>query len=133
MRSKYEDPLHRHKNVKILRFRNLDLVNTMQPMVLVGEASIINQNIRVPAAEKSEENCDLDPTKLCLQVQENVMMLIKVDKDQLALDPVGSYFNSRIESKRIRSFAGPNRDKLFLVGENPGPGTYYIFEEFGSK
>ena len=56
-----------------------------------------------------------------------------LDKDQLGLDPVGSYFNSRIESKGIRSFGGPNRDKLFLVGENPGPGTYYIFGELGSK
>lgn len=56
-----------------------------------------------------------------------------VDKDQLGLDPVGLYFNSRIQSKGVRSFAGPNRDKLFLVGENPGPGTYYIFPEFSSK
>ena len=47
-----------------------------------------------------------------------------IDKDQLAIDPVGNYFNSRIPSKGIRSFGGPNRDKLFLVGENPGPGSY---------
>ena len=90
------------------------------------------QVIKVQDVEKWVNKNDLDLIKLFLQVQENVNNMINIDKDQLGLDPVGNYFNSRIQSKGIRSFGGPNRDKLFLVGDNPGPGTYYIFPEFQS-
>lgn len=55
---------------------------------------------------------------------------ITLDKDTLGIDPQGIYFNSRIQSKGIRSFGKPNSNNLFPLNFNPGPGTYYNFSSF---
>lgn len=54
----------------------------------------------------------------------------KIDRDTLGIDPVGNYFNSRIQSKGIRTFGKPMPVSLFPINSSPGPGTYYHFPEF---
>ncbi len=62
--------------------------------------------------------------------QANVRINLNIDADTLGIDPVGNYFNSRVQSKGIRTFGKPKTVSLFPIRESPGPGTYYEFPEF---
>lgn len=62
--------------------------------------------------------------------QANVAIKLIIDRDTLGIDPVGNYFNSRVQSKGIRTFGKPKTVSLFPISESPGPGTYYHFPEF---
>jgi len=55
-----------------------------------------------------------------------------LDRDTLGIDPTGTYFNSRIQSKGIRTFGKPNMGPVLISDSNPGPGSYYFASGFPS-